>query len=149
MNDNPLVLLLPDYDLRTAECLVRLLYTGRYVSYFINLRRPHFCFSCTPQSSAMYLSLLTMLASLGINLSPSSLAVASLEDYNHKKFRVISTVSDSPDVKPMREEWTLLNVDSEQEIMPGSLKIENKFEETNEIQCTEDINVRVQGIEVL
>ena len=31
MTDNPLVLLLPDYDLSIAECLVSLLYTGRYL----------------------------------------------------------------------------------------------------------------------
>ena len=90
-----------------------------------------------------------MLASMGINFSPSSLAFASIEDYNHKKFRVVSTVSDSPDVKPIREEWEFIHVDSERDILPGSLENENKSEETNEIQCTEDINVRVRGIEVL
>merc|ERR1719154_609790 len=79
----PLELLLPDYSLSTAIRLVSLLYTG----------------SCIPESTASYQSLLSMVSSMGLNLSPSSLVFsdANTPGYHHKKFRSIVATDDDDD----------------------------------------------------
>jgi len=66
LTDMPVVVILPDYDVSTAQSLVSLLYTG----------------SCNHKSSASYFSLLSMLSSLGINLSSSSLVLQSSSQNN-------------------------------------------------------------------
>jgi len=66
LTDKPMVLVLPDYDISTAQSLVSLLYTG----------------SCNHKSSASYFSLLSMLSSLGIKLPSSSLVLQSTSPYN-------------------------------------------------------------------
>ena len=43
MTDTSLVIFLPDYDLSTAQSMVTLLYSGRYVIININILIPLFC----------------------------------------------------------------------------------------------------------
>jgi len=62
LTDMPMEVVLPDYDLSTAQSLVSLIYTG----------------SCYHESSGSNVSLLSMLSSLGISLSSSSLVLFSL-----------------------------------------------------------------------
>jgi len=78
MTETPMVIHLPGYDLSTAQGMVSMLYTG----------------SCLHHSSASYSSLLSMLSSLGINLSPSSLVLCPTDYYNHKKFGVGTASND-------------------------------------------------------
>jgi len=88
MADIPLVLVMPDYDLTTAQSLVSLLYTG----------------SCTHQSSGSYYSLLSMLSCVGINLSPTSLTLCSTEQEDIKKSN-INAVKPSA-AKSSNVEWS-------------------------------------------
>ena len=44
MTDSTLALLLPDFDLSTAQCLVTLLYSGRFVLFTHTIKLVTFCF---------------------------------------------------------------------------------------------------------
>jgi len=111
--DMPMVVVLPDYDLTTAQSLVSLIYTG----------------SCSRMSSGSYDSLLSMLSSLGISLSSSSLVLFStsqsiLDDGSHNM-----PFSSTTDIFPC----AALN--------PGSIKNEVKTKTSVDVKASQTSEV--------
>jgi len=85
--------------------------------------------SCTHESSVSYFSLLSMLSSLDINILPKSLAVFPMLPNNEQK-QVVQQYS-----RP------LLKTDATKNIGSG--------EDTRVLDCNEDVNLGLEGIEAL
>jgi len=127
MTDKPMALILPDYDVSTAQSLVSLLYTG----------------SCSLKSSTSYFSLLSMLSSLAINLSSRSLALQSTSQNNIMDGSKSNDISSSTLIKP----FTSQNLSSKENEDIATSEGVNNIETMVNMEVASNHNIEVSEAE--